>query len=69
MHSEYKNNSNNLVRQNKIKNDPKELKCYFPSDIQMANKHMKRYATLLAIRKMQIKVTVRYYHSSTKIKT
>ena len=31
----------------------------------MANKHMKRCATLVATREMQIKTTVSYYYTST----
>jgi hypothetical protein len=68
---EYRKNSCNLISTGlitQLKKWAKNMKRYFSNeDMQMTNKHMKRRSSSLAIRKMQIKITIRYHFTLTRM--
>ena len=48
-------------------NNNKDLNRHFPKGIQRDKRYMKRHETLLIIKEMQIKPTVRYYLTSVRM--
>lgn len=59
--------SSKKQKQSNLKMCKRHKQAFAEEDIQVVNKHTERCSASLAIRKVQIKPTVRHYHTATRI--